>query len=175
MAQPYYAPQSARAKEMAKWEKPYRYEHFPLMVYRARRNEKTGKVAYNDPEDENFSRSCWKTVRDDHELEQARADGWREDPREALDVAKREEERISEAAANRYHAEQRLSEKARAEAERKDEELSDGVSHVPEIPEEPLRAKGTETVALCSAKTKAGKRCKFTAVSEGRCKKHAAH
>jgi hypothetical protein len=138
-------------------------------MYKARRNERTGKIACVDPQDQAFSRSCFVTVGNEEELEKRLRDGWRENPTEAIEAHNQELRGIAEASANRAYEDLRLSEKAQAEAKRKDAELGDGISHNPEIPEDRL----DKSARKCAGKTAKGAPCKRRpVVGELYCKPH---
>lgn len=165
---------SALAKELARWNKPWKYVPFPRMVYRARKSP-DGRMLCIDPrqtpEAEAFSTSNTKIVNDEDELQRAHAQGWVDDPKEAVERGHALERGISTAEAERFAAEARMSEKAQREAKARDEALSDG-EHVGDLGEQPLDK--SKAVLKCAATTKAGKRCSWKPVKGERyCKKHA--
>jgi hypothetical protein len=130
-------PESELGKEMAKWERPerggtrpYVYVPFPRMLYKARKRP-DGRVMCMDPADESFSAQCWFVVQNELELEKAHREGWRDSPKEALDYFEGLERDIARAAAERAYSDQRLTEKARAEAAAAEAETPE---HVPDIP-----------------------------------------
>jgi hypothetical protein len=133
-------PESELGKELAKWNKPYRFEAFPKMVYRAIKRD-NGKVQCGDPVDEAFSRQCQLTVNSEDELIRAREMGWCESPADALEAFEAKEREIGDAAARRLHADQRLSEKARAEAAKADADTSEHLAEIPETPKAPRRTR----------------------------------
>jgi len=124
------SPESAVAKELARFDGPYVYREYPRALYMARRH-KSGQWRVLDPEDEAFSAGSIRYVKNDAELERALADGWRRSTREALDYREALEQEIARAAAERHFADQRLSAKAQAEAKAADEATD---AHVADIP-----------------------------------------
>lgn len=136
-------PNSGYSKETRKWDtpksqggmRPDRYEHFPKMVYKARRPDTGGPIRCVDPGNEQFSGSNQYTVRSEGELREALENGWRETPAEAVEYATKLEDFVSTAAAHRHFEDKKLSEKARAEAQAHDEA---SYEHLPAIPEAPL-------------------------------------
>lgn len=142
-SRPQWSKNSHYSKETSKWDlpksrggmRPDSKEEFPKMVYMARRKEDGGPWIVNDPQDEQFSRTCQLTVNDESQLARALNDGWRETPGEALHYAKVEHpEKVALQTAHRHHDDRRLSPKAQAEAREADESTSE---HLPEIPEKP--------------------------------------
>lgn len=154
-------PESEYAKELAKFEQhqtkicgdnppgnPYRFRPYPKMLYKAVKLP-SGKVVcmpgepnpafYPDVNQFNFAmaqhqaieQSCYKTVHSDDEERTAKHDGWRESPKEAIEHFEALERDIAKAAAERAFSDQRMSEKARAEAKAADEATDD---HVPDVP-----------------------------------------
>jgi hypothetical protein len=141
-------PESELGKEMAKWNKPYRYEPFPRMLYKAQRRP-DGQVSVGEGDDrifgghagaaEAFSRGCWKIVNDEREYSRAHEDGWRDTQKEALEHFESRERFKADAAAHRHYEDRNLSESARAEVEAIEAESAE---HLPEIPEQPKRRRG---------------------------------
>jgi hypothetical protein len=130
-------PEHPRAIEERKWEKPWSFVPFPMMLYKAQKTS-DGRWSVGDPHNEQFSARCQMTVESESAMERAIADGWRKHPREALDYCAREEERKSTAAANRHYEDRNLSDAAKAEAVAADEETHE---HVPEVPVKRLARK----------------------------------
>jgi hypothetical protein len=136
-------PNSGYSKEARKWDlpksqggmRPDHYEHFPKMIYKARRPDSGGPIRCVDPGNEQFSGSNQLTVRSEAELREALENGWRETPQEAVEYATKLEKFISDAAAHRHWEDRNLSEKAKAEAQAHDES---SFEHLPAIPEAPL-------------------------------------
>lgn len=130
--------QSAYAREMRKWNKPYRFERYPAMVYKAKKRPTGGPFICVDPFDEAFTRECQRVVQVEAEYEQAVAEGWRDSPQEAIDHALALERAVSDAAAHRNWEDRNMGERAKAEAAAV-ESATDG--HVAEVPEA-LRRRG---------------------------------
>ena len=141
---------SEEGKEYLKWEKPYRFEAFPKMLYMARKRP-DGVVSVSETNDrifvrpggnevpgaaERFCASCQKIVNDEQELAKALEQGWRPTPQEAMERHEAKEQAIGEAAANRAWSERNMSDAAKAEAAAVDASTED---HVPTIPETPIR------------------------------------
>ncbi len=114
-------PESVYAKELEKWNTPKRegghgpngFEPYPAMMYLAR--EKNGKAVIGDPQDEQFSATCQRKVGDVEEREKARREGWRDNPKEALDHYEALQVAIATAAAEAAYAAKRMTPKAQAE------------------------------------------------------------
>lgn len=154
-------PESELGKEMAKWEKPYRFQMFPKMVYRAAK-DRTGKTCsikgdpapwgYADPAQ--FQRDCdevaqWnksnqRIVQNEDEERAALNDGWRPTPVEALEAFEAREQAIGNAAAERAFRDRSMSEKAQREAASADAEAFE---HLPEIPRTPTRGRPRKSEA----------------------------
>jgi hypothetical protein len=169
-----HSPESAYVKEMRKWNKPYKYRPFPKMVYRARetpdgRTVIQAPMEWQDSQREAFNSGCQRIVHDEDELHRALESGWREGPDAALEYAKERHNAIADAAAHRYHEDARLSEAAQREAKEREAALTDGVAHVPELPEQPR-----EGVRCTAVSKRSGKPCTWKAVpGTKRCKKHS--
>lgn len=121
------APESELGKELARWERPYRFEKFPQMVYRAIRHEGISVVIGSEA----INRQTQKVVRDEHELQAAHEAGWRDNPQEALEFLKARELKDQRGVAERNYADRNMSEAAKAEAAQHDEDT--GIDHVPEV------------------------------------------
>jgi hypothetical protein len=129
---------SELGKELKKWNKEYRYEPYPAMLYKAQPSfASNGKVLVIEtapsrykfaagPEGDNayaaaelavlsFNSSNQLIVRSDSELDAARNDGWRESPTAAMEFHEGLQRDISTAAAEAAHAATRMSGKAQAE------------------------------------------------------------
>lgn len=90
-------------REMLKWNKPYKYEPFPRMVYR-------GVLRSDGVHDfEN------RIVDNERQFNEARSEGWVESPNDAKAVVTAQESAIAEAAAENAYAAQKMSAKARKE------------------------------------------------------------
>lgn len=135
-SQPRWAPESHYAKEMRKWEKPYRFAKYPQMLYKARKPASGGPYICTDPLSESFSASCQLVVRDDAEFEKALSEGWREGLDEAVAHAQGLDDDIAEAAAYRAHEDRNMSERAKLEAAAADDATAE---HVPEVVEQKRR------------------------------------
>ena len=137
-------------KEVLKFEKPYVFEPFPKMMYKAQRTP-SGKVkVMEDSIDfaqtiwadaqlskeqnriEFFNKSNQKTVGDESEYKAALNAGWRDHPDDAIKHYEERELAISDATAERHYADSKMSEKAQAEAAAVDDSTE---FHVPFIPE----------------------------------------
>lgn len=147
---------SALGKEAAKWEKPYKYEHFPLMMFRAQRIPGNGKLAcslsapsrfgFARDEDwlmarqaaEAFTSECQRTVNDERERKQLvdSGEGWCDTPQEAIAWQENLVKIMGDEAAARVARDQGMSEAARAEADKFERE---NFGHQPVIPEKPKR------------------------------------
>jgi hypothetical protein len=119
-------PESELGREMAKWNKPYRYEPFPVLLYKARRRE-DGIVIAEGP-------GCWLKANSEQERDKLKTQGWCDSPHDALDRFEKLEQEIAEAAANRAYQDSKMSEKAQAEAAAAE---TDGPEHLAEIKEQP--------------------------------------
>ena len=139
-------------KEVMKHERPasYRPENnpYPRMMYKAHRNSK-GKIACFedtplphafDPAALNreydrvqyFDRKCQLEVKTFEDHMEAKNQGWRDHPTEAIEYAETLEKDVSRAAAERAYADSKMSEQAQAEAAEVDASTE---FHVPFIPE----------------------------------------
>lgn len=90
-------------REIAKWEKPYKYEPFPKMIYR-------GVLRSDGVHD--FET---KIVENERHLSDMEKQGWVQSPADAKAVVESHETMIAEAAAENAAAAQRMSAKARKE------------------------------------------------------------
>ena len=107
------SPESALGQEMAKWEKPYRYEAFPKMLYRA--IERQGRGVVSDPYDEAVATACQKVVQNESEMRLAQGQGWCEGPDLALEAWERQQVAYGDEAANTAYHVARMSEPAQRE------------------------------------------------------------
>jgi hypothetical protein len=96
---------SAEGQERMKWEKPYRFEQFPQMLYMGR--ERPDGVIELD--------ARTKIVSNANELQAALEGGWRERPDEAIELVKAKLRRQSDAAAHRAYEDRNMSDAAKAE------------------------------------------------------------
>lgn len=146
--------ESALGKELEKWErKPdYRPENhpYPRMLYKAAKRP-DGKRSVCEVNDslfpvqgekglitvagaaEQWTRRNQKTVNDENEYRLAYGLGWRGTPQEALELLDAEDANVFKVTAERHAADARMTEKARAEAEKAD--LST-LKQLPAIPEQ---------------------------------------
>ena len=176
-------PNQRYVREMAKWDKPYRFQQFPAMVYRAS-DDVNGKIAcdvvepnpglfsnegeYNHAvsEAKAFRAKCQRLVNDERELQAAYEAGFRDDPVAACDFLRRQREGEFNEMAEAAHRDQGMSEAARAEREAYIDAQDEPT--VPVIPESPLPAK-----RQCLGKLKSGAQCKKNATdAQGFCKTH---
>ena len=153
MAEPLWSEDSFKRKEEKKWDTPKReggmrcdgYEPYPRMLYRAMENPISGKTEVNLTKDvlsgdrtvvllsaEQFNASCQTIVNDEREYQRAKADGWRDSPKEAIEYHNGTETEKLVASAVRAHEDRNMSEAAKAEAAKYEAATPD---HVPEIPE----------------------------------------
>ncbi len=90
-------------REMLKWNKPYKYEPFPRMVYRGMlRSDGVHDVEHRIADNE-------------RQYDEFRKDGWVDSPDHAKRGVEAQEAMIAEAAAENAHAAQKMSAKARKE------------------------------------------------------------
>lgn len=132
--------------ELEKWNKPYRFEPFPRMLYKAHRRP-DGIRSVGETNDglfggapgaaEQWTRTCQRTVRSESEMQRAIDEGWRETQAEAIEYFDKLERFVADAAAHRHHEDRNMSPAAKAEAEA----LDSGMTHLPEIPEAHKREK----------------------------------
>ena len=128
-------PDSELAKELTKWDKPYVYEPFPQMVYKAWPRE-NGRVECGDPlvavgdaAAMTFAQRCQRVVHSADERRRAHAEGWRDTPAEALDAYEDQQQAIATAAAEVHAAVTKMSPKAQAEHKKRDQATD---THLPE-------------------------------------------
>jgi hypothetical protein len=162
-------PESEYGKEMARWNKPWRFEKYPQCLYMARQSP-TGKWTCQETDDglfggsfgaaERWTTGCQRTVRNDAEYEQAINEGWRDTAPQALAHRKALEDAVSTAAAEEKFRLQRMSEKAQAEYNKAD---AAAFEHLPEKPEEPIVKKPASAAQLAAmANARAAKEAKKT-------------
>src|SRR5262245_21769760 len=118
------------------------------MVYKARKRP-DGVVSVGESEDrlfggqpgtaEAWTKGCQRTVQSESEYDRARDEGWRDSHARAMEFHEGLERAIADAAAYRAYEDRNMGEKAKAEAEKHDEEA--GIAHVPAIPEARLSRK----------------------------------
>lgn len=100
---------------------------------------RTGKVVCVDA---SVIGETTKVVRNSDEYYKAKGQGWCDSPEDALELFESEEQAVGNAAAERAYADQFMSEPAQREADAYERTVT---SHVPEIPDVPLRRKVTLT------------------------------
>jgi hypothetical protein len=148
------SPESELGKELAKWDKPYKFQPFPRMLYRARRRP-DGVVRCIEVEDKFFSKGDgpeitgaaeqWsgantKTVHNEDELLKALGTGWVEGgPGKAVEAFNERENAVAKEAAHRAHDDRNMSDAAKAEIKAAEDGSFD---HVAEVPETPIRRRG---------------------------------
>jgi len=138
-------PESKYAIEMEKWEKPYRFQPFPKMLYRAVKHPRTSQYCVGIGDDikdmdgktvlisaVGFNQQCQTIVESDREQQSQMEAGWRETPKEALAFAESRERSIGEQTAMRHYDDKRMSDAAKDEAAAVDASTDE---HVPVIPE----------------------------------------
>lgn len=134
-----HAPETAYAQEMRKWEathtqygapgRPYTFQPFPTRMYRASRPKAGGPPIFDG-----------QTANDEHEQRNLESRGFVVGGQAAaLDALEKTEFAHAELHANRLYQEQRMSDKARAEADAVDQATS---NHLPVIPEQPIKRRG---------------------------------
>lgn len=134
--------------------RPVGHEQFPLMLYKAVKNQ-NGKLVcmeslpspygFADAAQydraclaaEHFTKQCQKIVRSESEERDAKRQGWKDTPDEALAHAEGLEVDIANAAAEAQYAAQRMSTKARAELEAA--EAAAGPNHATDVDESTKR------------------------------------
>jgi len=117
-------PDSDEARELAKWNQPYRYQEYPVRMYLASR-----PVLGGPPE--------FKSVQaDDREEANLRSRGWGRGQFKAVELLEARELALATAAAERTHAERFMGDKAKAEARQADAATD---AHVGEVPVTPIR------------------------------------
>jgi len=131
-----HSPDSEYAKERRKWETTHTeygppgraavFTEFPLMVYRAKRPPQGGK----DPIIEHV------IVDNEQEERNMASRGFVRGPDHAVEALEASERELARAAAERAYSDQRMSDKAKAEAVAADEST---IAHLGEIPEQSLK------------------------------------
>lgn len=96
-------------KEMAKWDKPYRFEPFPKMVYRAIKVNGAVTVFSVDGE---HDRQTTRTVKSEHELAAALSEGWHPSPQDAYNAMQLRDQQHSDDAAVVNYEVSKMSKKA---------------------------------------------------------------
>jgi hypothetical protein len=169
MAEPLWSEDSFHVKERKKWDTPKSiggmkcngYEPYPKMLYKAQQNPLSGKFEVGATRDvlstdrtvvifnaEQFSTSCQLIVNDEREEARAKAEGWRNSPKAALDYHEGKETESLVAAAVRAHEDRNMSDAAKAEAAAV-EAATDG--QVAEIPTADKRRESLEKARAAKA------------------------
>lgn len=133
--------QAMRAAEQPNYDP--RNHPYPWMLCKAGRPEEGGPLRVLET----------RTVQNEEEHKRARAEGFMDNPKEAVAYADHLDTWIATAAAHRAYEDKRLSEKAQREAH--DAEEAAGLDHLPAIPEQRLEKK-TNLVAVPDAKARRG-------------------
>ena len=112
------------AKELKRWNAPYRYQEFPKMLFRGTTTT-AGKLEVEQ-----------RIVASAADQATAAGAGWLPHPQDAADAETQRQEDLGTLAAERLYADRQLSPAAQAEAA-----AIDGATlkHLPEIPERPRR------------------------------------
>ena len=136
-------PDSELGKEMAKWDKPYVFQPFPKMLYKAQRRpdgvpsvgESRDDLFHDKPGGADaFSRTCQMTVNDERELTRYVEMGWRDHPAKALEFFEEKSQALGESAANRAYGDRNMSAKAQVEARAAEASTPEHVAEVPRTP-----------------------------------------
>lgn len=100
-------------KELAKWDRPYVFQAFPKMVYKAYRGPETqGAIVVLSNEGQHDQR-CTRIAKTERELTELLANGWHPDPQSAYNaLAERDEKHADDAAVVNYEV-SKMSKKAR--------------------------------------------------------------
>src|SRR4051794_4992391 len=98
------SPDSELGKELAKWDKPYRFEPFPAMVYKAVLVNGKAVVTDINPNSGEMHQGTTLIVQSEDELKRAKDQGWRDTPGAALDHHESLQRDIAQAAAEAAHA-----------------------------------------------------------------------
>jgi hypothetical protein len=148
MAEYVPGPATEYGKELAKWNVKRPYSEYPKMMFRARRLP-SGKWSCGEVLDSTFggapgsaeqwSNGCQLVVQSDSDRDRAMGDGWRDDPKAALEHQEALERAIADAAAHRAYEDRNMGEKARAEAKAADDASFEHVAAVPETRRGPGR------------------------------------
>lgn len=118
---------SEREKELKKWNRPYRYQEFPKMLFKG--TTTTGGRCEVEQ----------RIVANEQEQGSAECGGWVPHPTLAIELETKRQEAPGIAAAERAYADRRMSEAALREAAQADGETS---RHLGAIPARPTRPRG---------------------------------
>ena len=115
---------SEREKELKRWNRPYRYQEFPRMLFRGVTTT-SGRLEVEQ-----------RIVAGEQEQSAAEAVGWLPHPSRAIDEETRRQEAPGLAAAERAYQDRRMSDPAQREAAQAD---AGSARHLGAIPERPTR------------------------------------
>lgn len=154
------SPDSELGKELAKWEKPYIYQHYPLMLYKALVKE-NGQATVSEPMPlrylfppgqqgdqmwdsairmaEELTKRCQRIVYSEDEERRAKNDGWSNTADQALARHEAVQQEIGNIAAARHFSDQRMSDLAQREAAAADASTEAHVADVPAPKKKPGR------------------------------------
>lgn len=157
------------AKEMRKWNLPKSqgghnadgFERFPMMVYKAKKENGKNLAAMQEPPREafpndelwrratemafQFNQRAQRIVKDEAEYEAARRDGWRDTIHEAVAYLNGLDDDVAKAAAHRAYEDRNMSDAAKREI-RAAEDAAE-MDHVAEVPEKPRRGRPRKSAA----------------------------
>jgi hypothetical protein len=122
-------PESELGKEYAKWNKPYVFQPFPQMLYRARKRP-DGTVTLFDADGE-YARNCYKEVHSEDERQREFEAGWCPTPDDALKAFEAKEKAIADSAAHRAYEDRNMSEAAQAEVKAIEDTTAEHIAEVP--------------------------------------------
>jgi len=130
---------SEYAKERRRWEsyhtefgepgRPYTFQEYPLMVFRASRPSSGGATPILEHH----------IVEDEQQERNMLSRGFVRGPDHAVQMLEQQERELATAAAERAYQDKRMSEKAQAQAATADEST---ISHLGEVPRTPLKPRG---------------------------------
>lgn len=133
-------PESAMGQELAKWNRPYTFQPFPMMLYKAQ-DRPDGIPSVGEYLDsvfggvlgaaEAFTNRCQKIVQNEQELAAALEMGWRKTQKEAMALREAKDCARSTAAAHRAYEDRNMSEAAQAEARAVEQSTEHHVAEVP--------------------------------------------
>lgn len=161
-------PESELGKEMAKWEKPYQFQRFPAMLYKAQKKA-NGKVLAVDVHPnpgggfrnaQEYERACFdvdsfnkqnqRIAQNEYEERQLKNDGWKDSPTDAVAAFEAIEQEIGRAAAEANYSARTMGSKAQTELQATNDATHEHVTDVP-VPVKrprgrPAKAKAEATV-----------------------------
>jgi hypothetical protein len=146
------SPESELGKEFAKWNKPYVFDRFPIMLYMARQRE-DGIVRVAETDDKQCggkpgAAEVWtmgnqRIAKNEDEFLKLKGQGWAETAADAMELFEKRRKEVSTAAAHRAYEDRNMSEAAKAEAAVVE---AAQFEHVAEVPEKPAKRKYTRRV-----------------------------